>query len=86
MSNYAFALLSTSQNPFFRFSEIDQIAVLSVIVLNYKITVLDEPQYALETAQERKARVLQRYRLFLTMPVRVPLAFTPREGTDIQGC
>ena len=45
----------------FRYSEIEQIAVLSVVVLHYTITVLDEPQYALETAQdERKARVLQR--------------------------
>ena len=86
MSNFAFALLSTSQNPFFRFSEIEQIAVLSVIVLHYKITVIDEPQYALETVQERKTRVLQRCRPFLVKPVRVPLVFTPREGIDIQSC
>jgi len=84
--DYVFALLSTGRNPFFRFSEIEQIAVLSVVVLHYKIMVLEEPQYALETAEERKARVLQRHRPFLVKPVRVPLVFTPREGTDIQGC
>ena len=59
--------------------------MLSIIVLHYKITVLEEPQYALETAEERKARVLQRHRPFLVKPVRVPLVFTPREGIDILG-
>ena len=59
--------------------------MLSIIVLHYKITVLEEPQYALETAEERKARVLQRHRPFLVKPVRVPLVFTPREGIDIPG-
>ena len=58
--------------------------MLSVIVLHYKITVLEEPQYAHETTEEREARVLQRHRPFLVKPVRVPLIFTPREGTDIQ--
>ena len=85
MRYYNFGLLSTSRNAFFRFSEIEQIAVLSAIVLHYKITVLDEPQYVLETAQERKARILQMHRPFLVKPVRVPLVFTPREGADIQG-
>jgi hypothetical protein len=59
--------------------------VLSIIVLHYKVTVLEEPQYAFETAEEQKARVLQRHRPFLVKPVRVPLVFTPRESTDIQG-
>ena len=85
MRDYNFALLSTSRYMCFRFSEIEQIAVLSVVILHYTITVLDEPQYALETAQERKARVLQRHKQLLVKPVRVPLVFTPREGTDIQG-
>lgn len=58
--------------------------MLSVIVLHYKITVLEEPQYVHETIEERKARVLQRHRPFLVKPVRVPLVFTLREGTDIQ--
>ena len=86
MRDHTFALRSTSRKLFFRFSEIEQIAVLSVVVLHYEITVLEEAQYALETTEERKARVLQRHRPFLVKPVRVPLVFTPREGTDIQGC
>jgi succinyl-CoA synthetase alpha subunit len=66
-----------------RFSEIEQIAVLSVIVLHYKITVLDEPQYAHETAQERKMRVLAPQTRFVVKPLRTPMAFTPREGASI---
>jgi len=66
-----------------RFSEIEQIAVLSVIVLHYKITVLDEPQYIHETAAERKKRVLTTHNQMLTKPVRTPVVFTPREGTGI---
>ena len=75
---------STHRNHFLRFSETEQIAILSVIVLHYKITVLEEPQYAHETAEEQKTRVLQRHRPFLVQPVRVPLVFTPRDGADIQ--
>jgi hypothetical protein len=66
-----------------RFSEIEQIAVLSVIVLRYKITVLDEPQYAHETAQERKMRVLAPQNHLVVKPVRTPMVFTPREGASI---
>jgi len=66
-----------------RFSEIEQIAVLSVIVLHYKITVLEEPQYARETAQERKMRVLERHTKLIVRPLRVPVVFTPREGVNL---
>jgi hypothetical protein len=66
-----------------RFSEIEQIAVLSIIILQYKITVLDEPQYAHETAEERKKRVLAQQTQFVIKPVRTPMEFTPREGVNI---
>jgi len=66
-----------------RFSEIEQIAVLSVIILHYKITVLDEPQYAHETLQERKMRVLASQTRLVIKPVRTPMVFTPREGANI---
>lgn len=72
-----------TQRGTIRFSEIEQIAVLSVIVLHYKITVLDEPQYAYETAQERKMRVLARQARVMVKPVRVPVVFTPREGVNL---
>jgi cytochrome P450 len=66
-----------------RFSEIEQIAVLSVIALNYKITILEEPQYAHETVDERKKRVLAQRSLLVVKPVRIPVVFTPREGANI---
>ena len=66
-----------------RFSEIEQIAVLSVIILHYRITVLEEPQYAHETAEERKTRVLAQHSHVFVKPVRTPMVFTPREGADI---
>ena len=66
-----------------RFAEIEQIAVLSVIILYYKVTVLDEPQYAHETATERTKRVLALDTRMLVKPVRTPVVFTPREGAGI---
>jgi len=66
-----------------RFSEIEQIAALSVIVLHYKVTILDEPQYAHETAEERKTRVLAAQFRTVVKPVRTPVVFTPREGANI---
>jgi len=66
-----------------RFAEIEQIAVLSVIILHYKITVLHEAQYAHETAEERKMRLLAVQFHLSAKPVRTPMVFTPREGTRI---
>ena len=57
----------------FRFTEIELIAVLSVIILHYRITVLEEPQYAHETAEERKMRVLAPQARIAVRPVRTPL-------------
>ena len=68
---------------FLRFAEIEQIAVLSVIILHYKIAVLDEPQFAYETAKERKERVLAPRTQFVVKPIRTPMVFTPREGANI---
>ena len=66
-----------------RFAEIEQIAILSVIILHYRITVLDEPQYAHETTEERKERVLTPRMRLAVRPVRTPVAFTPREGANV---
>jgi len=66
-----------------RFSEIEQIAVLSFIILHYKITVLEEPPFAHETAEERKMRVLAAQIQVVVKPIRTPMEFTPREGANI---
>ena len=65
-----------------RFAEIEQIAVLSVIILHYKITVLDEPEFAHETAMERKKRVLASQTKFVVKPIRTPVVLTPRAGAN----
>ena len=41
-----------------RFFETEGIAVLTMLVSRYKITVKEEPQFAGETFEERKARIL----------------------------
>jgi len=66
-----------------RFSEVEQIAIISFIVLHYKITILEEPQYAHETAEERKMRVLAPHTQLLVKPIRIPVTFTPREEANI---
>jgi hypothetical protein len=43
---------------FFRFFETEGIAILTMLVSRYKIEVKDEPQFAHETFEEKKARVL----------------------------
>lgn len=68
---------------YLRWTEIEEIAALSVIILHYKITVLEEPRYAHETVEERRKRVLAPQLHFTLMPTRVPVEFTPREGTNI---
>jgi len=62
---------------FLRFSEIEQIAVLSVTILHYRITILEESQYAHETIEERKMQVLASKTRFVVKPR------TPREGANI---
>ena len=69
-----------------RFSEIEQIAVLSVLLLHYRITILEEPRYAHETIEERKRRILATNRhMLLVKPVRTPVVFMPGEGVNIFG-
>jgi len=66
-----------------RFTEIEQVAVLSVIVLHCRFNILDEPQYTHDTAEERKIRLLRRHSILIVKPARVPVVFTPREGMGI---
>ena len=41
-----------------RFAETESIAVLAMLVSQYKITIEEEPQFAGETFEERKSRIL----------------------------
>ncbi|KIK59158.1 hypothetical protein GYMLUDRAFT_170120 [Collybiopsis luxurians FD-317 M1] len=61
-----------------KFFETEGIAVFTMIVSKYEIRIKEEPQFARETFEERKARVLA-LRPGITMtPLRVPLAFKRR--------
>ena len=44
--------------PLDRFFETEGIAVLTMLVSQYKITIKEEPQFAGETFEERKSRIL----------------------------
>lgn len=41
-----------------RFFETEGIAILTILISRYKIEVKEEPQFAGETFEERKARIL----------------------------
>lgn len=44
-----------------KFFETEGVATLTMLMLKYKVTVKEEPQFAHETFEERKARVLALY-------------------------
>ncbi len=50
---------NTQLGGFPRFFETEGIAIMTMLVSQYKIEVMDEPEFAAETFEERKARVLQ---------------------------
>jgi hypothetical protein len=64
---------------FYSFAEVELITAVALIVLRYKVTILKEAQFAHETAEETKARVLQARKGLNLQPVRVPLSFTRRD-------
>ncbi|KAI0811261.1 cytochrome P450 [Irpex lacteus] len=61
-----------------RFFETEGIAILTLLVSRYKIEVKEEPQFAHETFDERKERVLRAKPGLTLTPVRVPLVFKRR--------
>lgn len=42
-----------------RFSEVESVAILVMLIAQYKVEVKDEPQYANETFEQRKERILK---------------------------
>ncbi|PPR04816.1 hypothetical protein CVT24_007076 [Panaeolus cyanescens] len=62
-----------------KFAETEAVAVLTRLIMKYKITVKEEPQFAHETFEERKARVLALDQGLTLVPSRTPLVFTRRE-------
>jgi len=60
------------------FFETEAIAILTMLVLRYKIEVKEEPQFASETFEERKARVTASKSGVTMTPIRVPLVLKRR--------
>jgi hypothetical protein len=62
-----------------RFSEVEMLAVLSTVVDKYRIEVTEESKYAFETADERKARILDAHHGIITLiPCKTSLTFKKR--------
>ncbi|KAH9485050.1 Cytochrome P450 monooxygenase 124 [Psilocybe cubensis] len=61
-----------------KFFETEGIAILTMLVSHYKIAIKEEPQFASESFEQRKARVLSCRAGLTVTPIRVPLTFTRR--------
>ncbi|PPQ65685.1 hypothetical protein CVT26_000317 [Gymnopilus dilepis] len=61
-----------------KFFETEGIAILTMLVSQYKISVKEEPQFAGETFEQRKSRILAARAGLTVTPLRVPLVFTRR--------
>ncbi|OCH86802.1 cytochrome P450 [Obba rivulosa] len=61
-----------------RFSETEGVAILSLLVLRYRIEVREEPHLEKESFDERKARLLNSSQSITLHPVKAPLVFKRR--------
>ncbi|KAF5343987.1 hypothetical protein D9758_012923 [Tetrapyrgos nigripes] len=61
-----------------RFAEIESIAIITMLVIKYRVRIKPENRYKGETFEQRKERVLHSRSGITLTPVRVPLVFTPR--------
>ncbi|KAI0960322.1 hypothetical protein AcW1_004865 [Taiwanofungus camphoratus] len=61
-----------------RFSETEGVAILTYLVAHYRIDVKEEPQFAGETFEERKERLLACKTAITLYPVKSPLVFRRR--------
>ncbi|KAE9391411.1 cytochrome P450 [Gymnopus androsaceus JB14] len=61
-----------------KFFETEAIAILTMLVLRYKIEIKEEPQFASETFEERKARVTASKSGVTMTPIRIPLVLKRR--------
>ncbi|KAF8161203.1 cytochrome P450 [Crassisporium funariophilum] len=61
-----------------KFFETEGIAILTILVSRFKISVKEEPQFSGETFDQRRSRVLACRAGLTVTPLRVPLVFTRR--------
>lgn len=63
-----------------QFAELESIIALTMILSKYKMSVKEEPQFAHETFEQKRDRVLFTKPGLTLTPVRVPLVFTKRDA------
>lgn len=61
-----------------RFFETEGIAILTMLMARYKVEIKEEPEFAGETFEERKTRILNVKQGLTLTPVRLPLVFKRR--------
>ncbi|KAL5522930.1 hypothetical protein ACEPAF_1197 [Sanghuangporus sanghuang] len=61
-----------------RFSETESLAILAVLMARYRVETKEEPQFAGETFDQRRERLLKVKAGITSTPVRVPLVFKRR--------
>ncbi|KAG0698603.1 cytochrome P450 [Suillus ampliporus] len=61
-----------------KFSETEATAVLTILLSRYTISIKDEPQFAGETYEQRKTRILDARSHLTLAPTRLPLVFRRR--------
>ncbi|KAG0693434.1 cytochrome P450 [Suillus ampliporus] len=61
-----------------KFAETEATAVLTILLSRYTISIKDEPQFAGETYEQRKARILNAHSRLTLAPTRLPLVFKRR--------
>ncbi|OAX42462.1 cytochrome P450 [Rhizopogon vinicolor AM-OR11-026] len=61
-----------------KFSETEAAAVLTILISRYTVSIKDEPQFAGETHEQHKARILDARSVLTLAPTRLPLVFKRR--------
>ncbi|KAH8834966.1 cytochrome P450 [Flagelloscypha sp. PMI_526] len=61
-----------------KFSETETVLILSLIIERYSIHITEEPQFAHETFEQKKARILDSSPGLTHQPVRLPITFKRR--------
>ncbi|KAL0062629.1 hypothetical protein AAF712_010466 [Marasmius tenuissimus] len=61
-----------------KFFETEGIAILTILISNYKISLKEEPQFVGETTEQKKARIFATKPGITIAPIRMPLVFTHR--------
>ncbi|TEB40155.1 cytochrome P450 [Coprinellus micaceus] len=65
-----------------KFFETEGVAILATLLPKYKVSIKEEPEFAHETFEERKARVLAGRMSVMYAPIRLPITFTRRDAKE----